>query len=75
MAAPIPVNVSAFFSFQKKLVVMKHSNLYLGLVMPSCVKEPYFHVFYFNLQPNPNAMVLAHSMESSELLANRVVPR
>ncbi len=25
----------AFFSFQKKLVVMKHSNLYLGLVMPS----------------------------------------
>jgi len=29
------LKASAFFSFQKKLVVMKHSNLYLGLVMPS----------------------------------------
>ncbi len=29
------LEASAFFSLQKNLVVMKHSNLYLGLVMPS----------------------------------------
>jgi hypothetical protein len=29
------LKASAFFSLQKKFVVMKHSNLYLGLVLPS----------------------------------------
>jgi hypothetical protein len=29
------LKASAFFSLQKFLVVMKHSNLYLGLVLPS----------------------------------------
>jgi hypothetical protein len=29
------LKASGFFSLQKKLVVMKHSNLYLGLVLPS----------------------------------------
>ncbi len=29
------LKASVFFSFQKNLVVMKHSNLYLGLVLPS----------------------------------------
>ena len=29
------LKASVFFSLQKKLVVMKHSNLYLGLVLPS----------------------------------------
>jgi hypothetical protein len=29
------LKASAFFSLQKNLVVMKHSNLYLGLVLPS----------------------------------------
>jgi len=29
------LKASVFFSFAKKLVVMKHSNLYLGLVLPS----------------------------------------
>ncbi len=29
------LKASAFFSLQKKLVVMKHSSLYLGLVLPS----------------------------------------
>ncbi len=29
------LKASAFFSFQILLVVMKHSNLYLGLVLPS----------------------------------------
>jgi hypothetical protein len=29
------LKASAFFSLQENSVVMKHSNLYLGLVMPS----------------------------------------
>jgi hypothetical protein len=29
------LKASAFFSLQKNLVVMKHSNLYSGLVLPS----------------------------------------
>jgi hypothetical protein len=29
------LKASAFFSLQKILVVMKHNNLYLGLVLPS----------------------------------------